>query len=60
MKKLLIILALSVLSPIVYSDDAKPPVTAQQKPKVKKPCKEDQDPEKDNCRVVKKATIKKK
>lgn len=62
MKNLLIALTLALSSSFVYADASteKPPVTAQQKPTVKKPCKEGQDPEKDNCHVVKKATDKKK
>lgn len=64
MKKLLTALTLALATSFVYADAAKkedkPPVTAQKKPEVKKPCKEGQDPEKDNCHVVKKAETKKK
>ena len=64
MKKLLTVLTLAVATSFAYADtgkkEDKPPVTAQKKPEVKKPCKEGQDPDKDNCHVVKKAEIKKK
>lgn len=62
MKKLLVLLSLAVATTFAFADapKEKPPVTAQKKPEVKKPCKEGQDPDKDNCHVFKKAENKKK
>lgn len=64
MKQLLLVLTLALSTSLVYADAAKkedkPPVTAQKKPDVKKPCKEGQDPKKDNCHEVKKVDAKKK
>lgn len=64
MKNLLIALSLALTSSLVFADVAKkeekPPVTAQKKPEVKKPCKEGQTPEKDKCHEFKKAETKKK
>ena len=63
MKSIIIALTLALSSSFVLADgkpsEAKPPVTAQKKPTVKKPCKEGQDPEKDNCHAVKKVEKKK-
>ena len=64
MKHLLLVLTLALSTSFVYADAAKkedkPPVTAQKKPDVKKPCKEGQTAEKDNCHEVKKVEAKKK
>lgn len=61
---MLIALSLGLITSFTYAEAAKkedkPPVTAQKKPEVKKPCKEGQTAEKDNCHVVKKAETKKK
>ena len=43
----------------VSKPEDKPPVTAQNKPQVKKPCKVGQTPEKDKCHVLKKVEKKK-
>lgn len=63
MKQLLLALTLALSTSFVYADaakkDEKPPVQAQKKPDVKKPCKEGQDPKKDNCHEVKKVEKKK-
>ncbi len=63
MKNVLIALSLILSTSFVYADAAKkedkPPVTAQKKPEVKKPCKEGQTAEKDNCHEVKKIEKKK-
>lgn len=64
MNKLLVALSLALASTITYADaskkEEKPPVQAQKKPEVKKPCKEGQNPEKDNCHELKKVEPKKK
>lgn len=68
MKQLILALTLALSTSFAYADAAKdagkkeekPPVTAQKKPDVKKPCKEGQTAEKDNCHEVKKAETKKK
>ena len=64
MKNILIALSLALSTSLVFAAEAKkeekPPVTAQKKPEVKKPCKEGQTPEKDNCHEFKKAETKKK
>lgn len=63
MNKLLVALSLTLASTLTYADakkEDKPPVQAQQKPDVKKPCKEGQTPEKDNCHELKKVEPKKK
>ena len=63
MKNVLIALSLVLSTSFVYADAAKkeekPPVTAQKKPVVKKPCKEGQTAEKDKCHEVKKIEKKK-
>ena len=63
MKNVLIALSLILSTSFVYADAAKkedkPPVTAQKKPEVKKPCKEGQTAEKDKCHEVKKIEKKK-
>lgn len=63
MKSLLIALTLALTTSLAFADgkpaDAKPPVTAQKKPTVQKPCKEGQTPEKDKCHAVKKVEKKK-
>jgi hypothetical protein len=63
MKNVLIALSLVLSTSFVYADAAKkedkPPVTAQKKPEVKKPCKEGQTAEKDKCHEVKKIEKKK-
>jgi len=63
MKNVLITLSLVLSTSFVYADAAKkevkPPVTAQKKPEVKKPCKEGQTAEKDKCHEVKKIEKKK-
>ena len=67
MKKFLIAINIVIWSFVgyqttVYADAAKkekPPVTAQKKPDVKKPCKEGQTAEKDKCHEVKKIEKKK-
>ena len=63
MKNILIALTLIVSSSFVYADAAKkeekPPVTAQKKPEVKRPCKEGQTAAKDKCHEVKKIEKKK-
>lgn len=64
MKQLVLALTLALSTSFAYADAAKkeekPPVQAQKKPDVKKPCKEGQTAEKDNCHEVKKAETKKK
>ena len=63
MKRLLVVLSVVLATTSVYADNSnppvKPPVTAQSKPVVKKPCKEGQTPDKDNCRILKKVEKKK-
>jgi hypothetical protein len=63
MKNVLIALSLVLSTSFVYADatkkEDKPPVTAQKKPEVKKPCKEGQTAEKDKCHEVKKIEKKK-
>lgn len=63
MKNILMALTLIVSSSFVYGDatkkEEKPPVTAQKKPVVKKPCKVGQTAEKDKCHEVKKVDKKK-
>ena len=64
MKELLLALTLAISTSVAFADAAKkdepkPPVTAQKKPEVKKPCKEGQDPKKDNCHELKKIEKKK-
>ena len=63
MKKLLVALTVVLASTFAYADatkpQEKPPVTAQSKPVVKKPCKEGQTPDKDNCHALKKVDKKK-
>jgi hypothetical protein len=63
MKNILIALTLAISTSFVYADaakkEAKPPVTAQKKPEVKKPCKQGQTAEKDKCHEVKKIEKKK-
>ena len=63
MKNVLIALSLILSTSFVYADatkkEDKPPVTAQKKPEVKKPCKEGQTAEKDKCHEVKKIEKKK-
>jgi len=63
MKNVLVALSLVLSTSFVYADAAKkedkPPVTAQKKPEVKKPCKEGQTAEKDKCHEVKKIEKKK-
>lgn len=58
MKNLILAVSLALTTTLVYADvvkkEATPPVQAQKKPDVKKPCKEGQDPEKDKCHEVKK------
>lgn len=64
MKNVLLALTLGLSTTLAFADaakkDEKPPVTAQKKPEVKKPCKDGQTPEKDNCHEFKKADTKKK
>lgn len=64
MKKILATLLMASVASFAYADaskkEEKPPVTAQKKPEVKKPCKEGQTAEKDGCHEVKKADPKKK
>ena len=65
MNNTLIALTIALLTSLAFADAAKkeepkPPVTAQKKPDVKKPCKEGQTAEKDNCHEVKKVDNKKK
>ena len=63
MKSFLVVLSVVFASTFVYADSPKPqekpPVTAQKKPVVKKPCKEGQTAEKDKCHEVKKIEKKK-
>jgi hypothetical protein len=66
MKNLLLALALALTTSFTYADAAKdakkddrPPVQAQKKPDVKKPCKEGQYPKKGNCHELKKIEKKK-
>jgi hypothetical protein len=63
MKNVLIALSLVLSTSFAYADatkkEDKPPVTAQKKPEVKKPCKEGQTAEKDKCHEVKKIEKKK-
>jgi len=63
MKNVLIALSLVLSTSFVYADAAKkedkPPVTAQKKPEVKKPCKEGQTAEKDKCHELTKIEKKK-
>ena len=68
MKKFLIAINIVIWSFVGYQASAyadaakkeeKPPVTAQKKPDVKKPCKEGQTAEKDKCHEVKKIEKKK-
>jgi hypothetical protein len=63
MKPLLIALTLVFSASVALADakrdESKPPVTAQKKPEVKKPCKDGQDPKKDNCHELKKIEKKK-
>ena len=63
MKNILIALSLVLSTSLVYADatkkEDKPPVTAQKKPEVKRPCKEGQTAVKDKCHEVKKIEKKK-
>lgn len=63
MKNVLLAVALGLSTTLAFADaakkDEKPPVTAQKKPEVKKPCKDGQDPEKDNCHKLNKVEKKK-